>query len=85
LEFAALFYLVKNDGRVISHEELILGVWGTANRVASQVRSLIYQVRQKIEQDHTKPEYIITVPGFGYRLNVKEPVVFEEALHCLLR
>jgi two-component system KDP operon response regulator KdpE len=74
LEFTALLYLAKNDGRVISHEELMLAVWGTRNRVTSQLRSLIYQIRQKIEKDPTKPEYIITVPGFGYRLISKEPV-----------
>jgi two-component system KDP operon response regulator KdpE len=73
-EFDILYYLAKNDGRVISHEEMINVVWGDKGSKAGQLRSLIYQIRQKIEDDPKKPEFIITVPGFGYRLNSKEPV-----------
>jgi DNA-binding response OmpR family regulator len=73
-EFDILYYLAKNQTRAISHEELVIAVWGDDHREPRQLRSFISQIRKKIEEDPSHPEYILTIPGFGYRLNVREMV-----------
>jgi len=73
-EFDILYYLAKNQGRSISHEELTLAVWGESHREPRQLRSFISQIRKKIEEVSSDPEYILTIPGFGYRLSTREPM-----------
>ncbi len=67
-EFDLLAFLVKNRGRVFSAERLLGEVWGYANpvdprTVAVHIRSL----REKLEDDPSRPVLIETVRGVGYR------------------
>jgi DNA-binding response OmpR family regulator len=67
-EFDLLAFLVKNRGRVFSAERLLEEVWGYANpvdprTVAVHIRSL----REKLEDDPSRPVLIETVRGVGYR------------------
>ncbi|NQV26312.1 MAG: response regulator transcription factor, partial [Rhodopirellula sp.] len=67
-EFDLLYYLASNPGQVFSRDQLLLSVWnyshvGDSSTVTVHVRRL----RSKIEQDPTRPRYIKTVWGVGYK------------------
>ena len=68
-EFEILQYMAQNVGRVISRERLYESIWGEDsfgcdNTIMVHIRHL----REKIENNPTSPEYIITMKGLGYKL-----------------
>ncbi len=66
-EFALLKFLVKNSGKVLSADEILTNVWGLEYQGERDlVKQFIYRLRNKLEPDPSKPEYIITVRGSGY-------------------
>jgi len=68
-EFELLLYLIRNKGRVMTREHLLQVVWGY--EYFGDVRTVdvtIRRLREKIEDDPGKPEYIITRRGLGYML-----------------
>jgi two-component system, OmpR family, KDP operon response regulator KdpE len=68
-EFDLLAVLMRNQGRVMTHRQLLTTVWGPAQSHETQyLRVFVGQLRQKIEPDHTLPSIIVTEPGVGYRL-----------------
>jgi len=68
-EYDLLRILVQNAGRVITHRQLLRQVWGSAyENEAHLLRVNMSNLRRKIEPDPTRPRYIITEPGVGYRL-----------------
>jgi two-component system KDP operon response regulator KdpE len=70
LEFRLLFTLMTHAGRVIPAENLVEYVWGyTGEGNRSLVRGLIQRLRTKVEPNPSKPRYILTQPGVGYRFN----------------
>ena len=69
-EFEILYLLANNPGRVFSKEQIYDIVWkesysGDYNIVMSHIRN----IREKIEDNPSKPIYIQTVWGVGYRFN----------------
>jgi two-component system KDP operon response regulator KdpE len=61
--------LMRNAGKVLTHEQILLTVWGPAHRTETQyLRVYMSQLRQKLEEDPARPRYLITEPGVGYRL-----------------
>ena len=67
-EYRLLYHLVQNAGWVVTHEQLLTKVWGYEYRDEPHyVRLYINYLRQKIEKDPAKPEYILTERGIGYR------------------
>ena len=71
-EFEILYLLANNPGRVFSKEQIYDIVWkesysGDYNIVMSHIRN----IREKIEDNPSKPIYIQTVWGVGYRFNQK--------------
>lgn len=67
-EYRLLYHLVKSAGWVNSHEQLLTKVWGFEYREELHyVRLYINYLRKKIEQDPSKPKYILTERGAGYR------------------
>lgn len=69
-EFEILHLLASNPGRVFSKEQIYDNVWkepyvGDYNIVMSH----IHHIRDKIEDDSSRPIYIQTVWGVGYRFN----------------
>lgn len=67
-EFDLLLYLALHDGEVFTREQLMAGVWdysfpGDTSTVTVHIR----RVREKIEADPTKPRYLKTVWGVGYK------------------
>jgi len=68
-EFKLLTMLVKNAGKVLTHRQLLHGVWGPGSGDEPHyVRVYMNQLRQKLEADSTRPSYLLTEPGVGYRL-----------------
>lgn len=67
-EFNLLGVLVRNAGRVVTRNELVTEAWG--EEYADAIDSLklyIHYLRQKLESNPDKPEYILTLRGVGYR------------------
>ncbi len=66
-EFSLLALLARNRGRLMTHRDLLLGVWGAGYGEDTQVlRAHIANLRRKIEPS-SGPRYIRTDPGVGYR------------------
>jgi two-component system response regulator VicR len=68
-EFELLYYLAKNRGRVLTREHLLQEVWGYD--YAGDVRTVdvtIRRLREKIEEDPSNPQYILTRRGVGYMM-----------------
>jgi len=68
IEFRLLHCLMRNAGRILSHDLLMNAVWGYdyegySNQIAVYVRRL----RMKIEVDSENPKYLTTVRGLGYK------------------
>jgi len=67
IEFRLLALLLQNAGRILTHRQLLEGVWGWEYiDDLDYVRIYIWHLRQKIEPDQANPTYIITEPGVGY-------------------
>ena len=67
-EFAVLKMFMSNMGRALGRNELFNSVWG--KNYFGDLKTLdvyIRRIREKIEEKPSKPEYIETVWGFGYR------------------
>ena len=67
-EYELLAYLVSHHGKVLTHKELLHNVWGPEYGEESEyVRVFINQLRRKIEDDPSNPQFILTEPRIGYR------------------
>ena len=72
--FRVLPLLVRNPGKLITHEMLLREVWGRGyGSEAHYLHVYVSQLRRKLEPDPARPRYILTEPGAGYRL--AEPVL----------
>lgn len=68
-EFDLIKTLAQNAGKVLTHKQLIHLVWGTTYEDEDRLlRVNIANLRKKIEADPSKPQYIVTELGVGYRL-----------------
>lgn len=66
-EFELVYYMVRHNGKVMTREHLLQAVWGF--EYFGDVRTVdvtIRRLREKIEDDPSKPEYILTRRGLGY-------------------
>lgn len=71
IEYKLLTTLARKAGRVLTYQQLLKDVWGP--RYATQKQYLhVYMghLRTKLEQDPTRPRFLLTEPGVGYRLKV---------------
>lgn len=67
-EFRLLYHLIENTGWVVPHETLLAKVWGYEYREEIHyLRLYVAYLRQKIEPDPSRPRYIFTERGAGYR------------------
>lgn len=66
-EYRLLYHLVRNAGRVMTHEALLARAWGREyTDEISYLKSYINRLRNKLEPDPHSPEYILTEYGVGY-------------------
>lgn len=67
LEFRLLYYLASRPNRVFSRDQLLDAVWGTDRFVTPRsVDVYVRRLREKVERNPEKPEYLKTVRGAGY-------------------
>ncbi len=70
-EYDLLRVLVQHPGKVLTHRQLLKKVWGDAYETETHMlRVNMSNLRRKIEPDPTRPRFIITEPGVGYRLRM---------------
>lgn len=70
LEFRLLYYLLHNQGRVLTRDQLLDAVWGADFVELRSVDACIRRLRRKIEPEPFRPTYLKTVRGAGYCLRV---------------
>ena len=70
-EYELLRLLMQSAGKVITHRQLLRQVWGAGYESEIHIlRVNISNLRRKIEPDPSRPHYLLTEPGVGYRLRV---------------
>ncbi|NUM48008.1 MAG: response regulator transcription factor [Anaerolineales bacterium] len=70
-EFNLLVFLLENAGKVLPHKTILQHVWGREyGQEAEYLRVYMGKLRQKIEVDPGKPEFLLTERGVGYRFEV---------------
>jgi len=68
LEFKLLKYFIENRGATLSREELLSRVWGYDAAIQSRTVDVhVSGLRQKIEPNPARPQYVVTVHKLGYR------------------
>lgn len=71
-EYDLLRVLIRNAGRVITHQQLLKEVRGIGFQTETHLlRVHMSNLRRKIERDPSNPQYILTEPGVGYRLKLE--------------
>ncbi len=69
-EYRLLTVLVKHAGMVLTHQQLLKEVWGAgSSQEHHYLRVYMNQLRQKLEADPSRPKYLLTEVGVGYRLS----------------
>ena len=72
-EYDLLRVLVTQAGKVLTHHQLLREVWGEEHEHdIHTLRVNISNLRRKLEPDPTRPQYIVTEPGVGYRFVAHE-------------
>jgi len=67
-EWQLLEILVRNRGRLITQKQLLQDVWGPSyGSESNYLRVYIAQLRRKLEPEPSRPRYLLTEPGMGYR------------------
>ena len=73
-EYDLLRLLVTNAGKVLTHRQILRQIWGAGYVEQPHVlRVNISNLRHKIEKDSSRPRYIVTEVGVGYRLKADFP------------
>lgn len=68
IEYRLLSVLVANASRVLTHRQLLREVWGPGYADSTHyLRVYIARLREKLERDATRPQFILTETGIGYR------------------
>ncbi|MDE6847043.1 MAG: response regulator transcription factor [Lachnospiraceae bacterium] len=69
-EFDLLLFLAKNQGRILTKQQIYEKVWGEEYVYDdSNIMAIISRLRKKIEENPGNPKYIQTVKGIGYRFS----------------
>jgi len=68
IEFRLLYCLMRNAGRILSHDLLMNAVWGyDYEGYSNQIAVYMHRLRSKIEDDPEHPQYLTTIRGLGYK------------------
>ncbi|MGC8786913.1 MAG: response regulator transcription factor [Anaerolineae bacterium] len=67
-ELRLLILLAENEGRVLTHRQILENIWGSEySDELDYVKLFIYRLRRKLEVDPEHPRYILSERGIGYR------------------
>ncbi len=73
LEYGLFTTLIRHAGKVVTHRQLLKEVWGgVAGAQPLYLRVYMAQLRHKLEEDASRPRYLQTEPGIGYRLRLED-------------
>jgi two-component system KDP operon response regulator KdpE len=73
IEFELVRALAQHQGRLVTHRQLLQEVWGPGyGEETHYLRVHVAHIRAKLESDPSRPRYVITEPGVGYRLRDPE-------------
>lgn len=73
IEYRLFTTLIRHAGKVVTHRQLLKEVWGgVAGAQPLYLRVYMAQLRHKLEEDPSRPQYLRTEPGVGYRLRTEE-------------
>ena len=73
LEYRLFTTLIRHAGKVVTQRQLLKEVWGgVAGAQPLYLRVYMAQLRHKLEEDPSRPRYLQTEPGVGYRLRTEE-------------
>jgi two-component system KDP operon response regulator KdpE len=68
IEYKLLVTMIKQAGKVLTHRFLLREVWGPQDSQENHyLRVFVASLRRKLEDDPTRPRYIVTEQGVGYR------------------
>lgn len=68
IEYRLLTYLIGQAGKVLTHRQLLIDVWGQGQaHNTPSLRVFMTHLRQKIEQQPSQPKHLLTEMGIGYR------------------
>ena len=72
-EFKLLAGLVRHAGKVVTHRQLLIEVWGPGAATNTHyLRVQMHGLRHKLEATPARPRFLITEPGVGYRLRCED-------------
>lgn len=73
IEYELLKYFLLNANKTLTHKQILKEVWGVGYQNEMQyLRTYINTLRKKIEQNSTRPHYIKTESGIGYRFSCEQ-------------
>ena len=73
-EWQLLEVLVRNAGKLVAPRQILQAVWGPGyGEESNYLRVHMAHLRRKVEPDPSRPRYLITEPGMGYRFVADEP------------
>ena len=73
IEYELLKYFLLNANKTLTHKQILQEVWGTGyQNEMPYLRTYVNTLRKKIEENSTRPSYIKTVSGVGYRFSSGE-------------
>ncbi len=79
MEYAFLHLLIINRGKIVMHRNVLRELWGPrSENNTNYLRVYMRRLRQKLEENPEQPRYLMTVSGFGYRLNDKDLEITSE-------
>jgi two-component system KDP operon response regulator KdpE len=80
-EWGLLEILVRNRGKLIPQKMLLTEVWGTGHETNTHyLRVYLAQLRRKLEPQPSRPRYLVTEPGMGYRFELGETSPLQPAV-----
>jgi hypothetical protein len=73
-EYRLLALLFRRAGAVVGHEEIAAEVWPELEGAVTEesIAQVVARLRRKVEEEPANPRYVLTVRGFGYKLDLEE-------------
>ena len=73
IEYELLKYFMLHMNKTLTHKQILQEVWGTGYQNEMQyLRTYVNTLRKKIEENSTRPDYIKTQSGVGYRFSYNQ-------------
>lgn len=71
-EFDLLAFLYQNKGKACSRNEIAQQVWAEEGGIVAEetIDTVVHRIREKIEAEPSKPRFLVTLPRFGFRLDL---------------